>query len=235
VRRLDSSDTDSFSIHRVAEREGVGLAGIEARYDEFERKMLDEFFTFIRGTGEVTYVHWNMRDANYGFAALEHRYVVLGGTPHHVAEQRRLDLSPLLQDMFGSDYIDHPRLQTLAEKNGITMLRALTGAQEAEAFKQKDYVALHQSTLRKVDILHSITERAYRRTLQTDASWWVRHGGRLRLVAMWVVENKTLIFVLTVLGVLLAAAAIVLVFHPPIHAARSATSITMLMHTSRFA
>jgi hypothetical protein len=133
--------------------------------------------------------------------------------------------------MFGSEYINHPRLKTLAEKNGITMLRALTGAQEAEAFKQKDYVGLHQSTLRKVDILHSIAERAYRRTLQTDASWWVRHGGRFRVVAMWVAENKSLIFVLTLLGVLLAIAGIVLVFHPPIHAARLETITAMLAHT----
>jgi hypothetical protein len=218
VRRLDSSDTESFSIHRVAEREGVPLDGIEARYDDLERTMLDEFFAYVRSAGEVTYLHWNMRDANYGFAAIEHRYAVLGGTPERIPEQRRLDLSPLFKDLYGSEYIGHPRLPKLAERNGITMLRGISGAEEAKAFERKDYVALHQSTLRKVDILHSLAERAYRGTLKTNASWWTVHGGNVRGAWMWVVENKSWAFIIAAVALALAVAGVILIFHPPVHA-----------------
>jgi hypothetical protein len=218
VRRLDSGDTESFSIHRVAEREGVPLNGIETRYDELERKMLDEFFVYVRSAGEVTYIHWNMRDANYGFPAIEHRYAVLGGEPVRIPERWRLDLSPLFKDLYGSEYIEHPRLPALAQKNGITMLRGLSGKDEAEAFKRKDYVALHQSTLRKVDILHSLAERAYHGTLKTNASWWTRRGGTLRQIWMWIVENKTLAFIFAALALVLGIVGILLAVHPPAHA-----------------
>jgi len=218
VRRLDSSSTESFSIHRVAESRGVPLAGIEARYDELERAMLDEFFAYVRSAGEVTYLHWNMRDANFGFPAIEHRYSVLGGTPEHIPEQRRLDLSPLLQDLYGSDYIGHPRFETLVEKNGITMLGAMKGRDEPEVFKRKEYVALHQSTLRKVDIMQTLAERAYRGTLKTDSGWWTRHGGSLRSIWRWAVANQTIAFIIAVIALALTLWGVVLAFHPPLHA-----------------
>ncbi len=43
VRRLDSGQTLSFSIHQVAEQRGVAFDQIEAYYDDLERQMLDAF------------------------------------------------------------------------------------------------------------------------------------------------------------------------------------------------
>jgi hypothetical protein len=117
IRRLASSDTESFSIHRVAERRHIPLDQIEPYYNELERQMLDEYYAYFKSAGEVTYLHWNMRDANYGFAAIDHRYAVLGGAPVTIPETRRLDLSPLFQQIYGSRYIDNPKLATLARKN----------------------------------------------------------------------------------------------------------------------
>ncbi len=76
--------TQSFSIHAIAERRHVDLVDIEAHYDTLEKTILDEFFDHVRRSGEVEYLHWNMRDSNYGFAAIEHRHKVLGGTPEHI-------------------------------------------------------------------------------------------------------------------------------------------------------
>jgi hypothetical protein len=36
----------------------------------------------------MKYVHWNMRDVNYGFQAIEHRFRVLGGEPYIVEDAR---------------------------------------------------------------------------------------------------------------------------------------------------
>ena len=79
VRSLNSGQTRSFSIHQVAERGRVPHGEIVDRYDELERRMLDEFFDHIGGHRNMHYLHWNMRDINFGFAAIEHRYRVLGG------------------------------------------------------------------------------------------------------------------------------------------------------------
>lgn len=52
---------------------GISLEEIDARYDEFEKNMLDEYFDFIKSRHGFTFVHWNMRNINYGFQAIEHR------------------------------------------------------------------------------------------------------------------------------------------------------------------
>jgi hypothetical protein len=201
VRRLDTGQTESFSIHSVAEEQNIPLAAIDANYDALENEMLRRFYAYVEHAGEVSYLHWNMRDANYGFSALEHRYRVLGGTPHAIPESRRFDLARMLQDTYGTEYIGHPRLQRLAEKNGMTMLRFYSGAEEAERFAQKDYIALHQSTLRKVDVLADIAERAHHRTLKTNASWWTQNGGSIRGVMNWIAENKIIALLLTLIGI----------------------------------
>jgi hypothetical protein len=52
----------------------------------------------------------------------------------------------------------------------------LGGQQEAEAFERGEYVRLHQSTLRKVDILANILGRTYDNTLKTNARWYEIYG-----------------------------------------------------------
>lgn len=47
----------------------------------------------------------------------------------------------------------------------------MTGRDEANAFENREYVKLHQSTLRKVDILSSIADRAWKQELKTNAKW----------------------------------------------------------------
>jgi hypothetical protein len=76
VRNFASGQTHSFSIHKCAEQSG-GVAGdIPQNYDKLEKMMLDEYFEFVSGQGGFSFVHWNMRDINFGFQAIEHRYKV---------------------------------------------------------------------------------------------------------------------------------------------------------------
>lgn len=180
VRNLGSGQTTSFSIHHVAERNNALTAeGIEANYDAFEKAMLSEFYDYVAKHQQHIWLHWNMRDANYGFQALAHRYRVLGGTPPDVHDSCLCDLARLLVALYGIAYIGHPRLARLVELNSITDRDFLTGEAEAEAFLRRDYVRLHQSTLRKVDILANIAERAANGTLKTNARLAEIYGGYL--------------------------------------------------------
>lgn len=180
VRRLQSGQTHSFSIHKIAELHHADLAALEANYDAFEREMLDEFFAFVRLNDRHRWLHWNMRDANFGFAAIEHRYRVLGGDPIVIADEWKFDLARLLIELYGPDYIGHPRLESLIERNKISPLAFMTGAEEAAAFERHDYVGLHQSTLRKVDIIPNIFSRIVNGSLITNAGWWTRNGSSVR-------------------------------------------------------
>lgn len=119
VRNLDSGQTESFSIHKVAEQRHIPLAEISEKYDELEKEMLDEFFDFVRTHQNFTWMHWNMRDINYGFQAIEHRYTVLGGSPIKVEEARKFDLARELIAIYGEHYIEHPRLETLLRKTRL--------------------------------------------------------------------------------------------------------------------
>lgn len=188
VRNLDSGQTRSFSIHLVAERRGL-LGDIEHHYDALECEMLVEFFKYMEVKQDAKWVHWNMRDANYGFEALENRLKALGEEPFHLDERNRFDLSRILIGIYGVGYVGHPRLENLLQLNHITPLDFLTGQQEANAFVNKEFVKLHQSTLRKVDVLANIADRAHRRDLITLASWWEQNGQSVKRCIEWLKEH----------------------------------------------
>jgi hypothetical protein len=125
-----------------------------------------------------------MRDVNYGFPALAHRFKVLGGKDaFEIPESQLSDLARLLVGLYGVGYIGHPRLARIIEKNNITNKDFLTGEEEAKAFVDKQYVKLHQSTLRKVDILTNLAERAHDGALKTNATRSEVYGSEL---AYWV-------------------------------------------------
>ena len=203
VRKLSDAQTRSFSIHQVAERKKLKSKQLEKQYNVLELEMLAEFSKFLETHQNNRFLHWNMRDSNYGFQAIEHRTNVLGGDPTVLPDDKKLDLSRLLIDIYGVGYSNHPRLQSLMTLNSITEKDFLSGAEEANAFERKDYVALHQSTLRKVDILANIFHRANEQQLKTKTTWWEMHGGLLRGPVQMVVENKVLSFSIGLAGLIL--------------------------------
>lgn len=76
VRNLGTAQTQSFSIHKYGEIKGYTHGELEQHYNELEKTMLAEFFVFVKMRSGHRWVHWNMRDINYGFHALEHRFRV---------------------------------------------------------------------------------------------------------------------------------------------------------------
>lgn len=188
VRNLESGQTRSFSIHLVAEHRGL-LANIEEHYDSLESEMLVELMDHMRVHQHCKWLHWNMRDANYGFEALENRSRALSQAPFHLDERNRYDLSRILIGIYGVGYVGHPRLEKLLALNHITPRDFLSGAEEAKAFERKEFVKLHQSTLRKVDVLANIADRAHRGDLLTLATWWERNGQSVKRAVEWLKEH----------------------------------------------
>lgn len=190
VANLESAQTNSFSIHQVAERQEYSIDEIEEHYDQLEKLMLDEFYEYVRSHSEHnTWLHWNMRNIHYGFQAIAHRYKVLGGQPVEIHEGNKADLSRLLSNIYGRHYIDHPHLQKLVEKNKISDQDFLPGADEAAAFKNREYVKLHFSTLRKVYALANIVQRADEGSLETDSTWRDSYGIYPQAVGEWLNEH----------------------------------------------
>lgn len=200
VRNLATGQTSSFSIHQVAERCHV-LDEIEEHYNDLENEMLTDFYNYVRSHIGYKWLHWNMRDVNYGFPAIAHRYKVLGGDPVEVPESSLIDLSRALVAIYGIGYIGHPRLTQLVEKNKISNMDFLTGEDEARAFENKEYVKLHLSTLRKVDILANIAERADSGVLKTNNTWKDSWGLYPQIVGDWFKENPIASLILSILAI----------------------------------
>jgi hypothetical protein len=211
VRNLDSGQTASFSIHQIAEREQVPREKVEEQYNRLERQMLEEFYKCVAERRDFRWLHWNMRDSNYGFPALAHRLRVLGGQPIEIHESQLFDFARLLIAMYGPAYTSHPRLTSLMKLNDVSDKDFLTGEQEAEAFVSKEYVKLHQSTLRKVDVMSNLFYRLTAGTLKTNASKSEIYGGWLGYV-IELLRDHPITIVVSVLASIASIVGLVLWF-----------------------
>ncbi|MEQ9063918.1 MAG: hypothetical protein RIE58_07060 [Vicingaceae bacterium] len=160
----------------MAELRGIDLAHINQNYNTLERAMLDDFIEFVRGHTNYKWIHINMRNINFGFEAINHRYRVLGGTPAEINDNLKVDLAGLLIDLYGKRYSPHPRMENLYRENRITMADFMTGEEEANAFEGGDYVALHRSTLRKVDNMQNVITLANEDDLKVKVNLFQIYG-----------------------------------------------------------
>jgi len=204
ARNVGTGHTETFSLQAEAELLGLSPVGVLARMDGLERNMLDKFFRFVAINRHARFVHWKMRNATYGFAAIEHRYSVLGGGPIGIPEMQRFDLAWLLEEIYGSDYVEAPHFETLARLNKLSLANFLSGEREAEAFSRSDYVSVQRSTTAKVGLFFDILHRAHDRTLITPAAWWVMNVGRVREAAEMFRDNPLKAFGSLVAGGLIS-------------------------------
>lgn len=110
VLHLKSSQMSSFSVHTIAEELKINKSEIVDHFDEIEKIIVERFFKFAESKGEnVKWVHWNMKNINFGFEHLEHRYRILTNQePFHINEKNRYNLSSMLNHKYGPNYAKHP-------------------------------------------------------------------------------------------------------------------------------
>jgi hypothetical protein len=190
VRQLASGQVTTFSIGKTAELYRMAANDIARNWDALERTMLGEFYEFVRTNKSARFVHWNMRDDTYGFAALEHRFQVLGGRPEPIAEHNRLDLARLLLELFGDRIVrEKNKLIGLSKLNGFSMADVLAGAEEAQALQEGQYRRVQMSTQTKVKLIADLATAANDRTLRTEAGFVANQLGPLRLMLQKAIDN----------------------------------------------
>lgn len=171
VRFLKTAQTKSFSIHKVAELRQIPIENVTEKYDQLEKEMLKDFFEFVKEHKDFRWIHWNMRDINYGFEAIKNRATILGAKAIDIKDDNKFDLARLIIDKYGKNYCNHPRLFSIMELNKISSKNLLQGEDEAIAFDNKEYVKLHQSTLAKVDVIDNILKLSAQENLKTNSTW----------------------------------------------------------------
>ena len=195
ARNLGDGATRSFSIDTELRRIGVDPAlATPGELDRAERSLLFAFYEFVsRNLNGVFWLHWNMRNATFGFLALENRFRLLGGTPVEVPESQRIDLAARMIDLYGDDYAaPENRLRALAERNRLVLRDLLDGADQAQALIHHDYAKVDRSLLVRIDLIYAVAIKANEGTLKTDAGPFDHLGG-LAGVIPWLKEHPVVL------------------------------------------
>ncbi|MDJ0615423.1 MAG: hypothetical protein QNJ63_01545 [Calothrix sp. MO_192.B10] len=180
VQNVDSQNTNSFSIHLIAEEEQLPRENIEQQYNQLEKKMLSKFYEFVRRHNNYNWLHWNMKTVNYGFEAIAHRYKILSSKDApNIPESKKFNLSSLILEIYGDNCVDHPRMIELMKINGGVHRSFLSGKDEVEAFRNKEYLKLHKSTLCKVNWFRKIFTLLIEGKLKTQRSNWLHTVNKL--------------------------------------------------------
>lgn len=202
VRNVGTAASHVFSVSLVTDLNNLAPEDLPHNSDRVERRVLAGFFDHVRAHPDAQYLHWNMGSQQFGFAALEHRYIALGGTPTVVAVRDRHDLATLLVRAYGENVVKATsKLPTLAKLNGLKPANFLSGAEEAAAMADGRYRDIAASTEAKARAIAELALRAHHATLKTEAGIIANHGGPLRLLAQKVIENPLVTGVATLVGV----------------------------------
>ena len=170
VSHFATEQSVSFSSHAIAEELGIARDQVIDRFDDVERELLKQYFEFVQSRRGSFWVHWNMRDATYGFEHLEHRFRVLGEAVTSVVPvEQRINLNDMLSNRYGSDYAPHPKLPSLMDLNGGKHRYFLTGEEEVAAFQNEEFMKMHMSTLSKVGFFHLTIRRLVKGKLKTKS------------------------------------------------------------------
>jgi len=174
VMHMTSDQMYSFSMHLIAEELKISREEILDNYDKIEETMLKRFFEFAETRdNDSIWIHWNMTNINFGFETLEHRYRVLtGDTPFHISEKFRYNISKLIENRYGSKYAKNPKMLNLMELNGGRQRDFLKGVEEVSAYKAKEFVKLHNSTMCKVKFFKSVFNKLVTNVLRTETNQW---------------------------------------------------------------
>ena len=96
VNDLRTGQVECFSLHQVAEKRGLSPTFDQQTLDTLEKEVLSDFAKYADRHTRSHWLHWNMRDSKYGFAAIKHRAQVLASPVAAIDPKSTSDLSSLL-------------------------------------------------------------------------------------------------------------------------------------------
>lgn len=210
IMNLKTAQTKSFSIHLQAQFNNLDFSSLTiSEYDDLEKEMLSDFSSFVNQNENHKWIHWNMRDSNYGFEAINNRIKILKGTIFKIPDDFKYDFPRILGRIFTIGYEKSKpegRLLNLAKRNKISTVNAMTGKAEADAFDNKKYLSLHMSTLRKVDIIESIIRRVENEELKVNVKKKQIYGLTFNGLISIIKETPWLLIVFSLMGYFIGSA-----------------------------
>lgn len=199
IRNRDTSTTVIFSIHLMAQIKRKEISHLtDDDFDYLEKEMLKDFYMHVKRHNSYNWVHWNMRNANFGFEAIDNRFRILGGQPKNIEDPFKYDLPEILGLIYTYDFEKHNKptkgqLLNLSIRNKISTRDALKGKDEAEAFEKRDFLLLHMSTIRKVEMIDRILTLEEKNKLKVNV-WLYKACGLTPAGIIEIVRNNWILF-----------------------------------------
>lgn len=210
VLNRENNESKIFSMHLSAQILNKDIMNVdEKEYNLIEKEMLEEFSKFVLNHNNYYWIHWNMRSASYGFQAISNRNRILGGNEIVVSDTNKIDLSNLFGKLYTFSFEkDKPNGQmlNLASRNNISLRDALPGKDEADAFEKKEFLKLHMSTMRKVEIIDRLFMEYEKNNLKHNARLKEIYGLTIPGIFHLVKESPILIGIWSIAVFIIGAA-----------------------------
>lgn len=168
-------EVSAVAFHFMSDSKTVSFSRADAPKGSdslaMEKFVLESMKEILNKHPDVTFAHWNMNRAEFGFSAIEKRWAYISSegiapaAPHNF-----VDVDQLVKEAFGKDYAPHPRLESVAKLNALDIRSFKTGKEEAELFDQEDWQSIGRSTASKVRIIAEILRGLLRGNLRTANS-----------------------------------------------------------------
>lgn len=210
----DSDRMSIFSLQRSAEVKGMEFSTcIDSERDNIEKGMLSDFFNEVKDSGINLWLHWNMKNDNFGFQTLSNRYKNLGGivgAEMQFKDECTKNISTLFKMKYGPNYITgindvKGKMYALFEKNGIADPDLLTGLDEIREFVNGNYVKVELSVVAKVKAFERLIDYARNGELKTDSKKIKDiYGFSLNGILQYVRENAVLAAAFSILSAIIS-------------------------------
>lgn len=179
VMNLKTQISTTFSIKKTAEELNINTKGISKNSLKIQKKMLEAFNEFlIQNVKNVKWINWNMQSDEYGFEAIRHQSQILNiENPILVPNSNQINLSHLLSDIYGPNFINDPKMENLAKINNINLSYEFkNGKEEAKLLNDEKYTDISRSTLRKLNIFNIFLEKTINKKLKVKSKWTDIYG-----------------------------------------------------------
>lgn len=211
VKNRQSGETKAFSIHLQAQFNHIDLNNTtKEEIDRLEKDMLTDFGEYVKNHSTYNWVHWNMRNASYGFEAISNRSRIVGYDSIRIDDDLKFDLPDILGLIYTYKFVEHQpngQLLNIAKLNAVSDRDALTGKEEADAFEQKDYLKLHMSTMRKVEMIDRILLELLKNTIKIKSKPTDVYGISFQGVISLVKDSPVLLLFWSIIIFIVGAAA----------------------------
>lgn len=209
VMEANDAQMRLFSLKKTSEELDIDFFSADNNdKDYIEKCMLEKFFAYAEVHVDCMWLHWNMKNNTFGFAALEERFEQLGGTPFHF-DRNTHNISHILKKKYGENFAGNTKwngevagkMYDIFELNNINDSEILNGNQEIKEFILQNITVIEQSTVAKVKGFQVIMDKALDNVLKTRSNILRDvYGLNIRGIIEYIHDNAVAAFLFSVFG-----------------------------------